>query len=328
VKSLARLAAILVTLLLSTSVAAQTPARTVRIGLLDYGAPSASGEARWEALRERLRELGYAEGRNASFEVRWADGHSDRLSSLAAEMVGHKVDVIVTVTIEAARAVKQVTRTIPIVTATGGDPVVAGLAASLARPGGNVTGVTSLNRNLNGKRLELVKELLPHATRVAMVRDPDNRTSGSTLKNAESLARSLGLAVQSFDVRAGEFQPVFAAMQQAHVQAVIMADNTPFLGERRRLADVAIAHRLPVIAAAREYTEAGALMSYGTDYPDLFRRAAEYVDRILRGAKPGDLPIEQPTKFELVINLKTSRALGLTIPPQILARADEVIEPR
>jgi putative ABC transport system substrate-binding protein len=186
--------------------------------------------------------------------------------------------------------------------------------------------VTSLNRNLSGKRLELVRQLLPQATRVAMVRDPDNRASGVTVKDAESLARPLGLAVHSFDMRAGALQPVFAAMKRAHVQAVVMADNTPFLGERQRLADVAISHRLPVIAAAREYAEAGALMSYGTDYPDLFRRAAGYVDRILRGAKPGELPIEQPTKFELVINLKTSRALGLTIPPSIFGRADEVIQ--
>ena len=325
-KSLARIGAIVVPLVLSAAVEAQAPPTTARIGLLDYGAPSPSGEARWNALRERLRELGYAEGRDVSFEVRWANGHGDRLSVLAAEMVERKIDVIVTVTTEAALAIRSVTRVIPIVTATGGDPVVAGLAASLARPGGNVTGVTSLNRNLNGKRLELLKQMLPHATRVAMMRDPDNRSSTVTVKDAESLGRSLGLAVQSFDLRPDAFDSAFTAMKRARVQAIVMADNTPFLGVRQHLADLAISHRLPVIASAREYAEAGAVMSYGTDYPDLFRRAAGYVDRILRGAKPAEMPIEQPTKFELVINLKTARALGLTIPAQISGRADEMIQ--
>ena len=243
-----------------------------------------------------------------------------------AGLLEHKVDVITTVTTEAALAVRKVTRVIPIVTATGGDPVVAGLAASLARPGGNVTGVTSLSRNLNGERLELLKQMLPHATRVAMVRDPVNRSSTATLKAAESPGRPLGLTIQAFERRPDRFDSAFPAMKRAHLQAIVMADNTPFLGVRQRLSDLAISHRLPMIGSAREYAEAGALMSYGTDYPALFRRAAGYVDRILRGAKPAELPIEQPTKFELVLNLKTSRALGLTVPPQILGRADEVIE--
>ena len=324
-KSLAFIGALILPLVLSSAAGAQAPARTARIGLLDYGAPSASGEARWNAPRERLRELGYTEGRHVSFDMRWADGQADRLTSLATEMVERKVDVIVTVTTEAALTVNRVTRSIPIVTATG-NPVAAGLATSLARPGGNVTGVTSLNRNLNGKRLELLKQLLPHATRVAMVRDPDNRSSTATLKDAESLGRPLGLAIQAYDLRADAFESAFAAMKRAHVQAIVMADNTPFLGVRQHLTDLAISHRLPVIASAREYAEAGALMSYGTDYPDLFRRAAGYVDRILRGAKPAEMPIEQPTKFELVLNLKTGRALGLKIPPQISGRADEVIQ--
>jgi putative ABC transport system substrate-binding protein len=326
VKSPAHLGAILVTLLLSTSVAAQTPARTVRIGLLDYGAPSPSAEARWNALRERLRELGYVEGRNVSFHVRRADGHADRLAGLATELVKSKVDVIVTVTTDAALAASRVTQVVPIVTATGGDPVVAGLAASLGRPGRNVTGVTSLNQDLTGKRVELLRQLLPSATRIAVLWDPENRTSAVTRKNAESLTRPGEIVLQSFDLRGTAFDSVFAAMRQAHVHAIIMAANTPFLGDRRRLADLAISSRLPMMAPAREYAEAGALMSYGTDYPDLFRRAAGYVDRILRGAKPAEMPIEQPTKFELVINAKTSRALGLTIPAQISGRADEVIE--
>ncbi|HET8532181.1 MAG TPA: ABC transporter substrate-binding protein [Methylomirabilota bacterium] len=264
-------------LLLSASGEARPPDKTARIGLLDYGAPSPSSDARWNAFRVRLRELGYVEGRNVAFEVRWASGRVDRLSGLAEELIESKVDVVVTVTTDVAVAVRRITSSVPIVTATGGDPVAAGLAASLARPGGNVTGVTSLNRNLIGKRLELVKQLLPQAARIAILQDPDNRATTLSAREAARAAKPLGIAV-------------------------------------------------PMMAPAREYAEAGGLVSYGTDYPALFRQAAAYVDRILHGAKPAELPIEQPVKFELVINLKTIRALGLTIPPPVLGRADEVIQ--
>jgi putative ABC transport system substrate-binding protein len=219
------------------------------------------------------------EGRNVAFEVRWASGRVDRLSGLAEELIESKVDVVVTGTTDVAVAVRRITSSVPIVTATGGDPVAAGLAASLARPGGNVTGVTSLNRNLIGKRLELVKQLLPlpQAARIAILQDPDNRATTLSAREAARAAKPLGIAV-------------------------------------------------PMMAPAQEYAEAGGLVSYGTDYPALFRQAAAYVDRILHGAKPAELPIEQPVKFELVINLKTIRALGLTIPPPVLGRANEVIQ--
>jgi putative ABC transport system substrate-binding protein len=266
------------------------------------------------------------EGQNVAFEARWGHGHVDRLPDLARELIDAKVDVVVTATTEAALAVKRVTTVVPIVTATGADPVVIGLVTSLARPGGNVTGVISLNSDLTGKRLELVKQLMPQATRIAILRDPDNRTSTLTARDAASAAKPVGVAVQTFDVRSRAFDAAFAAMKRAHVDAVILAVNTPFIADRRRLADLALSHRLPMMAPAREYAEAGALVSYGTDYPDLFRRAAGYVDRILKGARPGDLPIEQPTKFELVINLKTCAALKLTIPPPLLSRADELLQ--
>lgn len=323
---LARIGILAVTLLSAAPGEAQVPDKTLRIGLLDYGTPSPSGNARWNALRAQLRELGYVEGRNVVFDTRWGNGHVDRLPGLAAELIDGKADVVVTATTEAALAVKRVTTSVPIVTATGADPVVIGLVTSLARPGGNVTGVISLNSDLTGKRLELVKQLMPQATRIAILRDPDNRTSTLTARDAASAAKPVGVVVQTFDVRARAFDAAFVAMKRAHVDAVILAVNTPFIADRRRLADLALSHRLPMMAPAREYAEAGALVSYGTDYPDLFRRAAGYVDRILKGAKPGDLPIEQPTKFELVINLKTSTALRLTIPPPILGRADELLQ--
>jgi putative ABC transport system substrate-binding protein len=321
-----RVGVVILSLLLSASSQAQPPDRTVRIGLLDYATSNPSGDARWNALRTRLRELGYVEGRNVVFEARWANGHVDRLTGLATELVDGKVDVVVTATSEAALAVRRATSSVPIVTATGADPVSMGLVTGLARPGGNVTGVISLNSDLIGKRLELLKQLIPQATRIAILRDPDNRISVLSARDAARAAKPLGIVVQTFDVHPGEFDAAFAAMKRAHANAVILAVNTPFIAARQRLADLAVSHRLPMMAPAREYAEAGGLVSYGTDYPDLFRRAAEYVDRIVNGARPGDLPIEQPTKFELVINLKTSRALGLTILPSVLGRADELIQ--
>ena len=312
---------------------AQAPGRTVRIGLLDYGTPNPSADARWNALRAQLRDLGYLEGRNVAFEPRWANGHVERLPGLAAELVeGKKVDVVVTATTEAAVAVKRLNTSVPIVTATGGgDPVARGLVGSLARPGGNVTGVISLNSDLTGKRLELVKEMLPHVTRVGVLRDPDNRASVLSARDAAGAAKSLRIVVHTFDVRRGDVRPgglddAFLAMKRAQVEAVVLTVNTPFIADGRRLAELALSHRLPMMAPTREYVEAGALVSYGTDYLDLFRRAAGYVDRILKGARPGDLPIEQPTKFELVINLKTSAALRLVIPSPILARADRLLQ--
>ena len=306
---------------------AQQAGKVVRIGLLSYAASDSASAARWKAFRDGLRELGYVEGQNVIFESRWGDGQVGRLRGLAAELIDAKVDILATATSEAALAAKQATSSIPIVTATGADPVELGLVASLARPGGNVTGVFSMSNELAGKRLELLKQLIPRVSRVAFLRDSDNRASALNLREAESAARILGLTVQGVGVRGPkELDAAFVAMKRARADAVIVGENTPFFADRRRIADLAVMHRLPTVAQAKEYAEAGGLVSYGPDYPDQFRRAATFVDKILKGAKPGDLPVEQPTKFELVINLKTAKALGLTIPPSLLARADQVIE--
>ncbi len=306
---------------------AQQTWKVVRIGLLSYGASGPASAARWKAFRDQLRELGYVEGQNVIFETRWGDEQVGRLRGLAAELIDAKVDILVTAASEAALAAKQATSSIPIVTATGVDPVELGLAGSLARPGGNVTGVISVSNELYGKRLELLKQLIPRASRVAILRDPENRTSALSLRDAEGAAKSLGVVVQRFSARGPrDLDAAFLAIKRARADAVLLGENTAFIAERRRIANLALMHRLPMMFAAKEYAEAGGLISYGTDYPDLFRRAATYVDKILKGAKPGDLPIEQPTKFELVINLKTAKALGLTIPRSLLLRADEVIE--
>ena len=250
-----------------------------------------------------------------------------RLPSLAAELIDAKVEIIVTASSEATLAAKQETSSIPIVTASGSDPVELGLVASLARPGGNVTGVTSIQSELAGKRLELLKQLLPRASRVAILWDSDNRASALGVRETEAGAKALGIVLQSAVARGPkDFDAAFSAMKRDRAEAVIVANSPAFTGDRRRIADLAIAHRLPMMVGAKEYAEAGALLSYGADYPDLFRLAATYVDKILKGAKPADLPIEQPTKFELVINLKTAKALGLTIPPSLLQRANEVIQ--
>ena len=306
---------------------AQPVGKVVRIGLLDYAASDPASAARWKAFHEQLRGLGYVEGQNVVFEPRWGDGQVGRLPSLAAQLVDAKVDILVTAGSEAALAAKKATNSIPIVTATGGDPVESGLVTGLAQPGGNVTGVISLIAQLAGKRLELLKQLIPRASRIAILRDPDNHSSALSLRGAESAAKPLGVVVQGVGVRGPrDFDAAFLAMKRARTDAVILAENTRFIADRRRIADLAVMHRLPMMVAAKEYAEAGGLISYGTDYLDLFRRAATYVDKILKGAKPGDLPIEQPTKFELVINLKTAKALGLTIPQSLILRADQVIE--
>jgi ABC-type uncharacterized transport system substrate-binding protein len=306
---------------------AQPSGQVWRVGLLDFAAPDAARVAWWKAFRERLRELGYVEGQNVVFEPRWGNGQVGRLPRLAIELVKVKVDIMVTAGSEAALAAKQATRSIPIVTATGADPVELGLVVSLARPGGNITGVTSIQSELAGKRLEILKELVPRASRVAVLWDLDNHASALSLRDAESGAKSLGIVLQSVGVRSPkDFDAAFSAMRQARAAAVILVASPAFMGDRQRLATLAVAHRLPMIVGSKEYAVAGGLMSYGTDYPDLFRRAAAYVDKILKGAKPGDLPVEQPTTFELVINLKTAKALGMTIPPSLLQRADEIIQ--
>ena len=313
--------------LFAAPLAAVAQPKVTKIGLLDYAAPDQARIMWWNALRDRLRELGYVEGQNVIYESRWAEGQVARLADLAGELVKAKVDIIATAGTEAALASKRETSSIPIVMATGVDPVEVGLVGALARPGANVTGVTSMQNEVAAKRVELFRQLLPRVSRIAILFDAGNHASELLVRHTEAGATSLRVTLQKVSVRSlKEADAAFSAMKQDHAAAVILVASPTFLGERRRLADLAIAHRLPMMVGSREYAEAGGLVSYGTDYPELFRRAAAYVDKILKGAKPEDLPVEQPTKFELVINLKTAKALGLTIPQSLLARADEVVE--
>jgi putative ABC transport system substrate-binding protein len=315
--------------LLSTPLAAeaQQAGRVYRIGLLDFSAPDPARQAWWTAFRQHMRELGYVEGQNVSFEPRWGRGDDDRLPKLAAELVGLKVDLIVTGGQSAAIAAKRATSTIPIVMGSGSDPVAVGLVASLRQPGGNVTGMTSINSELAAKRLDLLRNVAPRASRIAILWDERDTGSRLNVDETEAAAKTAGLTIQRVAVgSAAGLEATFATVVRGRAGALIIVSTARLFSYRKRIADLAVKHRLPTVVGLREYVEAGSLASYGTDYPELFRRAAVYVDKILKGAKPGDLPIEQPTKFELVINLKTAKALGLTIPPSLLGRADEVIQ--
>jgi putative ABC transport system substrate-binding protein len=277
-----------------------------------------------------LRDLGYVEGRDFVIEFRDAKGTPERLPALAAELVALMVDVIVASGKPHALAAKQATRTIPIVFVVGFDPVVDGLVTSLARPGGNATGLSSLGSELVTKRLELLTQAVPGVSRVAGLWQPGalgERMEKDMLKEAEVAARALGVRLQFVEARGpADFDRAFSDMTRARVDALTLLTSTTFLSERRRLVALAAKNRLPALYPAREYVDAGGLMAYGADFADLYRRAATYVDKILKGAKPADLPVEQPTKFELVINLKTAKSLGLTIPPSVLSRADQLIE--
>jgi putative tryptophan/tyrosine transport system substrate-binding protein len=298
-----------------------------RLGLLDYSSPDAARQAWWDAFRQQMRALGYLEGQNLALERRWGQGDNDRLLKLAVELVGLKLDVLVTAGANAAVAAKRATSTIPIVMATGTDPVELGLAAALRKPGSNITGLTSIQGELAGKRLELIGIVAPSVTRVGVLWDEKNPASRLAVHETEVVARSVGLVIGSIPVRSPAFiDAAFATAVRERVGALSIVPSPMLFTHRQRLAEFAIRHRLPTVVGSREYVEAGGLASFGTDYPDLFRRAATFVDKILKGAKPSDLPVEQPTKFELVINLKTAKALGLTIPPSLLARADEVIQ--
>ena len=306
---------------------AQQAGRVYRIGLLDYATPDPARQAWWNAFRQQMRDLGYVEGQNVTFEPRWAQGDDARLPKLAAELVGLKVDVIVTGGQNAALAAKRATATIPIVTATGTDPVALGLAASLRQPGGNVTGMTSISSELASKRLELLRIVAPRASRIAILWDERNPASRLSVAGTESAAKPAGLTIQSVPVRTpAEIEGAFATLIRDRAGALIIVPSPAIFSHRKRFVELATKHRLPTIVGSREYVEAGGLASYGPDYPDQFRHAAVHVDKILKGAKPADLPVEQPTKFELVINLRTAKALGLTIPPSLLQRADQVIE--
>jgi len=297
-----------------------------RIGFLSV-ASAASLTQRVDSLREGLRDLGYVEGRNLTIEFRWADGRNERLSGLAAELVGQGVAIVLAHGVAATEAARKASATIPIVCFACGDLLATGLVASLARPGGNVTGQTIIAPDLSGKRLELLREIVPALTRVAVLWNPDNPVSVPELKETQAAARALGLQLQSLGVRSpDELRTAVSAMSQARADAIVVLSDAMFFGERKQIADLAAANRLPAISWSGEFAKSGVLLGYGPDVLTMSRRAATYVDRILKGARPGDLPVEQPTKLELVVNLKTARALGLAVPQSLLLRADNVIQ--
>jgi ABC-type uncharacterized transport system substrate-binding protein len=306
---------------------AQPAGKAYRVGYLTAGSVTANPRV-LEAFRQGLRELGWVEGQNIVIEYRSAEGHFDRLPDLAAELVRLKVDVIVAAPTPAALAAKNASGWVPIVGVSLTGPVELGLIASLGRPGGNVTGVSySVGADIFGKDLELLKEVVPKVRRVAVLSNPDGPARPLTISNIKSAARSLELQVQLVEARgAGDFDGAFAAMARERAGALFVVQDPAFIPHRARLVDLAAKNRLPSIFTQRADVEAGGLMSYGPNLADMYRRTATYVDKILKGAKPADLPVEQPTKFELVINLKTAKALGLTIPSSLLQRADEVIQ--
>ena len=305
---------------------AQQAERVYRIGFLSGQSPTDLAR-QLETFRQRLRELGYVEGRNVAIEYRFAEGRPERLPALAAELVRLKVDIIVTAGPPAPLAAKQATTTIPIVFAISNDPVAEGVVSSIARPGGNITGLTSIAPELVGKQLELLKEVAPKVSQVAVLRNPSNHGHPLTLRQAEGAAQALGLQLHIMQAGSpAEIDAAFAAMRSEHAGDILVLRDPLFLGQRTQIAALAAKSRLPAVYGFREAAEAGGLMAYGASVPFMYRSAATYVDKILRGAKPADLPVEQPTKFELVINLKTAKALGLTIPQSLLQRADQVIE--
>jgi putative tryptophan/tyrosine transport system substrate-binding protein len=304
---------------------AQQKGNLPTIGCLVPGTPSSHGQ--WFAVFvQRLRELGWIEGRTVAVEYRWAEGRSERFAEIAAEFVQRKVDVIVTASTGGVLAAKQATSVIPIVFAAAGDPVGIGLVASLARPGGNVTGLSLQQIETVGKHLELLREVVPGLGQLAVLANVGNPTVVLDMGEVQATARTLGLEVISLEIRRGEdIAPAFEALK-GRAKALYVVIDPLVISHRIRINTLVLAARLPTMHTQREAVELGGLMSYGPNNPDLYRRAAEYVDKILRGAKPADLPVEQPTKFDLVINLTTAKALGLTIPESFLLRADEVIE--
>jgi ABC-type uncharacterized transport system substrate-binding protein len=304
---------------------AQQPTKVPRIGYLTATSHSAIA-ARVEAFRQGLRELGYVEGKNIVIEWRYGEGKADRLSALAAELVRLKVDVIVTSGSETTGHAKEATVTIPIVMAQDRDPVGTGFVASLARPGGNITGLSRVAPEISGKQVELLKEIVPKLSRVAVLGSSTQPGTAQVLKETELAAGAFGVKLQYLDVlNSKDIETAFRAASKGRADAVLLLSGAIFNSERTQVVELAAKSRLPAIYSIREYVEDGGLMSYGVSEADLFRRAATYVDKILKGAKPADLPVEQPTKFEFFINLKAAKQIGLTVPPNVLARADKVI---
>jgi putative tryptophan/tyrosine transport system substrate-binding protein len=316
------LAVVLGTSLALAPLAAEGPqaSKTARIGILDAGVPHL-----FAAFRQALQALGYVEGQNVAFDVRSASGRPSEIPMLARELVRSNPDVIVSAGTLPLQSLKRETSTIPIVAAAIGDAMASGLVASLARPGGNLTGLSFLNTELSAKRLEVLLEALPGLRRVAMFNDPN--TANATVGATEAAARQLRVQLLRFDIRdVGDLERTFLAAKRDGAEALDVLASAFFNANRKQIVDLAARSRLPAIYESREYAEAGGLLTYGQDLTDLFRRAATYVDKILKGAKPAELPVEQPTKFELVINLKTAKALGLTIPQSLLVRADQIIQ--
>ena len=313
------------------SVNAQPSAKIPRIGLMVTGSlQSPEARVQLDAFRQGLRQLGYTEGRNIAIEYRGADGRIERFPNLAAELVRLEVDLIFAANTRAALAARQATSTIPIVSAVMGDPVEDGLVASLAQPGGNVTGLTFLAPELTAKRMQLLKDALPNVSRVAALWHPGaygERTMDDMLKATEAAARTLGVHLQLIEVRAAEeLEGAFSTMMKERAEALFLFPSPMLFLARRRIIELAATNRLPSVSQAREFVELGGLIAYGANINDLFRRSTVYVDKILKGAKPADLPVEQPTRFELVINLKTAKTLGIDLPLGLMIRADEMIE--
>jgi putative ABC transport system substrate-binding protein len=310
-------------LLLATRLSAQSSAKKTVIGLLDGG----ERLQWWDAFRQQLLELGYVEGRTVSFESRYAKGNIELLPAMAKELIDLKVAVIITSGGAAAVAASRATRKIPIVMASGADQVSLGLVSSLARPGGNVTGVSSLPPDLMAKRFELLREVVPRSSRLAVLWHADNAPSMASVRELDASAARSRVALQSFGIRAAdELAETFSAMTRQHVEAVVVVNSPLVFGERRTIVELALKHKVPAIYGSADYADVGGLLSYGPSYPELYRRAASYVDKILKGANPGDLPIEQPATFELVINAVTARALGIALSPAMRARANRVIQ--
>jgi putative ABC transport system substrate-binding protein len=305
---------------------AQQRATVPRIGYLFSFTP-AEGRHLWEACLRGLRELGYSEGQNIAVEPRFADGRHERLPALAEDLVRRKVDVIVSAATPASHAAKAATSTIPIVIVGVGEPVKAGLVASLARPGGNVTGLSLLTPELSGKRMELLREFVPKVARVGVLKNPENPVSAIFLEETQTAARNLGIELQSSNARnIAEIEQAFEQAAARRDDAIIVFDDPVLWSHRAKFVELAAAHRIPAMYGYRDFVDGGGLISYGPDRPDQYRRTAIFVDKIIKGAKPADLPVEQPTKFDLIFNRKTAKALGLEVPTSLLLRADEIVE--
>jgi putative ABC transport system substrate-binding protein len=317
---------LLTTVVLGTVSLARAQAKVPRIGFLVVSS-AASVSSRIEAFRQGLRERGYVEGKNIVVEYRYGDGNPARLVEQAADLVRQKVNVIVTAGSQATRPAKEATNTIPIVMAQDNDPVGSGFIDNLAKPGGNITGLANLTTELSGKQLEILKEVLPKLSRLAVLRDLTEPGNPQAVRETDRAAKAFGIQRYYLDVRiATDIEPAFAAADKKRAEALLVLPSAVFISARKQIVDLAIKNRWPGMYPRVEYVEDGGLMTYGASTTDLFRRAAIFVDKILKGAKPGDLPVEQPVKFDLLFNLKAAKQIGLTIPPKVLARADRVIK--